>query len=229
MDVWTKHLTDMHQEAIPDPPHHDRVWYSYFGCVFLQCGLAIAPIFIDRSGNWRILLVTGAGTVLAIIHGSLRQWREEKYSCSMTEAAKDTTFIITRGNSHPYVFVIHSGPGNRTLNLEHLAISRRIGVNNALKYASATLATCWIMLLIAIGGLAHDTWFLLGVGGIGMFHNVWVAGRERTTAAHGIPLDTDAPVLVNDREGNVMDGLKLAEQKEPGLGLALLKVFFPAN
>ncbi|KAF6221060.1 hypothetical protein HO133_002741 [Letharia lupina] len=228
MDVWKKKHHWSGKDR-PDPPAHDLIWWSFFGCVVLQLGLAVAPIFIDHSGNWRILLVTGAGTMLAIIHGSLPQCKEEKYECEMTEKGKDATFILTRGNSHQYVFVIHSPPENRTLNMEHLAVSRRIGGKNVMKYITAVLAACWIVLLIAIGGLEQDTWFLLMVGGIGMFHNLWVAGHARTTSAHGIPLDIENAKPLTDPDKSVMEGLMAAEKIEPGVGLALLKVYFPGR
>ena len=228
-DAWAQKLKNRQGEAIPDPPHHDKVWWSFSLCAILQFGLALAPIFINQARNWRILLVTGAGTILALIHGSLPQWKKEKYNCRMTDAGKETTFILTRGNSHQYVFVIHVACGVRSLNLEDLAVSRRIGASKRMRVVSVTLATSWIMLLVAIGGLAQDTWFLLGVGGVGMLHNIIVAGYKRGTSAHGVPLDTDNPHLINDVPGNVMNGLKAAERKEPGLGLALLKVFFPGR
>ena len=79
-NVWLKQLK-RRGEDIPDPPHHDKVWWSFLLCAIGQFGLAITPLFINHSGNWRILLVTSAGTALALIHGSLPQWREEKYAC----------------------------------------------------------------------------------------------------------------------------------------------------
>ncbi|CAF9940720.1 hypothetical protein IMSHALPRED_002139 [Imshaugia aleurites] len=228
MNIWEKRRHWSGKDR-PDPPAHDLIWWSFFGCVVVQLGLAVAPIFIDHSGNWRILLVTGAGTMLAIIHGSLPQCKEEKYECEMTEEGKDTTYIVTRGNSHQYAFVIRSPPGKRTLNMEHLAVSRRIGGRNVMKYITAVLAVCWIVLLVAIGGLEQDTWFLLGVGGIGMFHNLWVAGHARTTSAHGIPLDIENAKCLTHSAKGVMDGLMKAERTEPGVGLALLKVYFPGR
>ena len=228
-DAWTQKLKDQEGQAVPDPPHHDIVWWSFLVCAVFQFGLAIAPMFIHRNRNWRILLVTAAGTMLALIHGSLPQWKKEKYHCRMTDAGKETTFILTRGNSHRYVFVIHVARDVRSLNLEDLAVRVGVGSSKSMKVGSAVLAILWIMLLVAIGGLAQDTWFLLGVGGFGMLHNVLVAGYKRGTSAHGVPLDTDKPYLINDEPGNVMDGLQAAERKEPGLGLALLKVFFPGR
>lgn len=227
-DAWTQKLKNKGQD-IPDPPHHDTVWWSFGICAIVQFGLALAPIFIHRIRNWRIFLVTAAGTMLALIHGSLPQWRKEKYHCRMTDAGKETTFILTRGNSHQYVFVIHVACNVRSLNLEDLAVRVDVGSSKNMRVGSAVLAISWIMLLVAIGGLSQDTWFLLGVGGFGMLHNVLVAGYKRGTLAHGVPLDTDNPSLVNDEPGNVMEGLQAAERKEPGLGLALLKVFFPGR
>ena len=228
-DAWTQKLKNQEEEDVPDPPHHDIVWWSFLGCAVVQFGLAVAPMFIHRIRNWRILLVTAAGTMLALIHGSLPQWKREKYHCRMTDAGKETTFILTRGNSHRYVFVIHVARDVRSLNLEDLAVRAGEGSSKSMRVVSAVLAILWIMLLVAIGGLAQDTWFLLGVGGFGMLHNVLVAGYKRGTLAHGIPLDTDKPYLINDEPGNVMRGLQTAERKEPGLGLALLKIFFPGR
>ncbi len=68
----------------------------------------------------------------------------------MTEGKKDVTFIVTRGNSSRFL----GGPsGICTLDLEHRAVSRRIEVHVAMKYESAILTACWIVLLIAVGRL----------------------------------------------------------------------------
>ena len=228
-NAWVKQLKNSSGDAVPDPPHHDTVWWSFLACAIVQLALALSPIFMPNSSSWRILLVTCVGTLLAFIHGSLPQWKEEKYDCAMTPAGKEKTYIITRGNSHQYVFVIHIPAGVRSLNLEHLAVSRRIGIDNTMLVLTTFLAICWIMLLVSIGGLDRDTWFLLGVGAVGMLHNILVAGFKRKPAAHGIPLDLEEVELLNDQKGNVMDGLKQAESKQKGLGLALLKVFFPGR
>ena len=62
-----------------------------------------------------------------------------------------------------------------------------------------------------------------------MFHNVWVAGHERGTSAHGVPLEITEPELINEGTVGTMAGLQIAERKEPGLGLALLNEFFPGR
>jgi hypothetical protein len=97
--------------------------------------------------------------------------------------------------------------------------------------------------------MKQDTWFLLLVGLIGMFHNVLVAGLARESEAHGIPLKPDdSPILARRSEENrsplrsddshiphyvddkhVMDALKQAEALSAGVGLALVPLLFPAG
>lgn len=50
------------------------------------------------------------------------------------------------------------------------------------------LATLWIGFLLIAFGIDSHTWYLLGVGALGMLHNVFVAGWHRDPEAHGIPL-----------------------------------------
>jgi hypothetical protein len=44
---------------------------------------------------------------------------------------------------------------------------------------SALLAVLWVSFLITVAGWKQRTWYLLGVGIIGMPHNVGVAGSKR--------------------------------------------------
>jgi hypothetical protein len=107
------------------------------------------------------------------------------------------------------------------------------------------LAAAWVLLLVTIGGLEDHTWFLFGVGLLGMAHNVLVAGVKRDSKAHGIPLqffprdelnDPHKPFVIEDEsilqswpKNNVMRALISAEKAYTGVGYRLLPIFFPGD
>ncbi|KAI6028818.1 hypothetical protein F5J12DRAFT_780354 [Pisolithus orientalis] len=68
-------------------------------------------------------------------------------------------------------------------------------------------------------------WFLMLVGGIGMMHNVMVAGLPRTPEAFGVPLVFEECIL--DRK--VMQTLMKVEERHPRLGASMLQTFFPGK
>lgn len=84
--------------------------------VFIQLAVAATPI--ATSGDWDILMITVGGTALALIVGSLPQWRNEKWPC---RHSSQNTYILTRGNGAQHAIVI-LGNG-RGLNLEDLAVA----------------------------------------------------------------------------------------------------------
>ena len=85
----------------------------------------------------------------------------------------------------------------------------------------------WILLLLTVEGLEGDAaWFLFAIGSLGMVQNVYASGARRTTNAHGFNLRVDKD---NTYHKKVIEALKAAEAKEPGVGLALLPVFFPGG
>jgi hypothetical protein len=52
-----------------------RDWVWYLGLFVLPIQLGVAAIPCALNGNWAILMITGAGTLLALITGALPQWR----------------------------------------------------------------------------------------------------------------------------------------------------------
>jgi hypothetical protein len=179
-----------------------------------------------RSGAWRVLFITGTGNILALITGSLWKWKEEKFACRMVKGPK--TYILTRGNSHRHAFLIEIREGNYGLGLEDLAVRQRIKTSKLYQAIFTALTAAWVFILILIGGLADHTWFLFGVGLLGMAHNVLVAGFRRDSEAHGIPLKLiprreeeipHKPFVVEDHriirtweKNNVMRALVAAEE-----------------
>jgi hypothetical protein len=49
------------------------------------------------------MLITAAGSVLALATGSLPEWRREKFVCRPNSKG---TYALTRGNSHKHLFII---------------------------------------------------------------------------------------------------------------------------
>ncbi|SJL12717.1 uncharacterized protein ARMOST_16148 [Armillaria ostoyae] len=207
-------------------PSIDLWWYS--GLVVIVIQLAVAAIPCAHHGNWSILFITAAGTMLALITGALPQWRREKWACRR-KAKK--VFCVTGGNGTRYVMVIL---GRKVgLDLEDLAAAesprmRRRGKddNSAFVYtqiACLLLATLWIIILITVTALKEDTWYLLGVGGLGMVQNVLVAGTERHIGTSGIHLKK----IEEYQQEKVMDTLMDLEEDYPKVGKSLVTEFFP--
>ncbi len=61
----------------------------------------------------------------------------------------------------------------------------------------------WLMLLITVASVRNNTWYLLAVGGIGMFQNGIVAAIERPPESRNLPLKFVATI----ERRKVMDGL----------------------
>ena len=139
----------------------------------------------------------------------------------------EKTYVLTRGNGHAHVFVIRVSKGDTFIALDDLAVSRAVPHRMG-RACIVILAILWVILLMMVGGMEQDTWFLLGVGVIGMAHNVVVAGFKRQPAAHGIPVREDESMeksIVDD--SHVFPAINEAERISPGVGLTLIPAFFP--
>jgi hypothetical protein len=242
-------------------PRGDKCWWSFLFFIPAQLLLAAGPLIAPRR-NWTILMVTSAGSLLATMTSSLPQWRKEKFNCRTNSKE---TYVLTRGNGHPHVFVIQNGgiyfpnPKDETktsgisVNLEDLAVAYP-ATTHSTRLAVFSLALLWVVFLVTVAGLKADAWYLLGVGSLGTIHNIFVANRKRSPRASGVPLKRfkkqadNVSEALGDIQRNVegyacveighpdidaslstMDVLKLAEEKYAGLGLLLLKIFFPGD
>ncbi|KAJ4334524.1 hypothetical protein N0V95_009150 [Ascochyta clinopodiicola] len=187
--------------------------------IVVQLVVAAIPCFL--FGDWAILLVTVAGTVLALLSGSLSQWAKEKWACRRNCSK---TVVLTRGNGSQHAIVI-VGCG-RGFDLEDLAIGP-LNVNASASYVTrittAGLAMCWILLLITAAGIQENTWFLVAVGGIGIVQNVFVAGWRRRPEDFGISLELKT--VIGDPK--VMDCLLKVEEELPYVGRSMRETFFP--
>ncbi|KAL8722716.1 MAG: hypothetical protein Q9225_000828 [Loekoesia sp. 1 TL-2023] len=198
----------------------DWLWWSGVITILVQLTLAIIPYAINS--DWTILSVTLSGIGLALSGGLLPQWRKEKWGARPD--SKKTTFCLTRGNGFQHVVVIQNQTSD-SLNLEDLAMPRRDGCSRSCKVAAIVFALLWIAFLINVASTRNNTWYLLGVGFLGMIQNISVAAVPRRPDAMGLPLE-----FVTKIQGpKVMAVLMNTERQFPFVGLALVKIFFPGD
>jgi hypothetical protein len=193
----------------------DWVWTMGLLTIFVQLVIAVIPWVLN--GNWSIFLVTAAGTLMALVCGAIPQWRTEKWAC---RTKSKRTVALTRGNGSRLVVVII---GNEVgLNLGDLAIGRVILVRGT-RGIITLLALLWLALLCTVPAVKNDTWYLMGIGLLGMIQNVSAAGASRAPEDFNMPLEFRAEFA----ERNVMTTLQKLETEYPGVGASLLRVFFP--
>ncbi|KAH6666290.1 hypothetical protein B0J14DRAFT_604564 [Halenospora varia] len=202
-------------------PTRDLIYWSGLAVAFIQ--LAIAAVPISTSGDWSILMITMGGTVLALLMGSLPQWRNEKWAC---RHSSQNTYILTRGNGAQHAIVI-LGNG-RGLNLEDLAVAGQMkytSTNILTRLCLVVLSILWVSLLITAAGVRRNTWFLLAVGCTGMLQNMFVAGWRRNPSTLGVHLDFQGVI----GKMTAMDALLTVEDKYMNVGRSLLPIFFPGK
>jgi len=196
-------------------PEKDWVWYSGVIVMFVQLLLSIEPLV--KSGNWVILMVTAMGTILCLCDGALPQWRKEKY-CGSPKSRK--SIALTRGNGSRYVMLLIST--GDSIDLEDNAAGHAEPDIHT-RYVVAIFSFLRFLLLITVAGLKRDMWCLLIIGAVGMAQNVFAAAAPRKPEAYGLTLLKTDTI----EGGKVMWTLMEMEKKYPGVGLALLKEFFP--
>ncbi len=107
-------------DAVSNPNTWTRFsygWMHVFGLASITAQLVIAAIPIILSRDWGVMLITGAGTVLALAHGGLPQWVAEKLP---NRQHADSIFGLTSGDGSKDIMIIQ-GHG-KCLNLEELAV-----------------------------------------------------------------------------------------------------------
>lgn len=197
-------------------PVADWIYYSGIPGILLQLGISVIPGVI--LGEWNLLLITGAGILLALATAALPQWRIEKWGCRRTEK----TVILTFGNGAQHALVIIGD--KHFLDLEALAVARPTWSRLSL-FCTTMLALLWIVHLIIVLGITASPWYLLAIGGIGMLHNIMVAVLPRRPEALGLPLEF-RKCIANRK---AMEALKEVEIEYPGVGLAMISTFFPGT
>lgn len=133
-------------------PKRDLVWYSGFAVGLIQVSIASIPLALHS--NWAPLLITFGGTILALLHGGISQWRHEKWASTTTGG---WTASFTQGNGSRNVMVIIGN--NHGLDLEILAgKSLRAECSVFTRVSLFCLSILWLVLLVSVAGLNTDTW-----------------------------------------------------------------------
>lgn len=213
-------------------------------------GISIIPWVL--YGRWSVFLVTAAGTLLALLTGTLHQWNLEKWpgrrlnlpvelvknqnsqpgastlqvlarlDSANTEGNPDVergqvrppvapeisslssppqplqpkprlankkpkskTVCLTRGNGHRHAMIL-IGSGS-VWDLETLATATSESLPGTPWYLVG-LAILWICLLVSVSGMEYNTWYLLGIGGLGMLQNVYAAAAPRKPESLGLAM-----------------------------------------
>ncbi|ROW11819.1 hypothetical protein VPNG_05011 [Cytospora leucostoma] len=102
-NVWTKFSYD---------------WTHVFGLFWMVVQLAVAAIPAGIDGDWTVLLVTGVGTCLALVHSALPQWTAEKLP---NRQHANFIFALTTGNGSKDIMIV-KGQGC-CLHLEEFAVT----------------------------------------------------------------------------------------------------------
>ncbi|KAF8545885.1 hypothetical protein OG21DRAFT_1451348 [Imleria badia] len=198
-------------------PVHDFAYYSGFIVVLVQ--LAISSIPFGISGDWVPFLLTFSGIVLAFTTGALPHWKEEKWGAPSSKKR----VILTCGNGAQHAIVIDSREDGG-VDFEALAALEPTA-SLATRIGNVILAVLWIIHLITLAELDQDGWYFMAVGGIGMAHNVIVAGVQRRPAALGIHLD----YVECFADPKAMKALQAVQTNYPGVGASMLPIFFPGE
>jgi hypothetical protein len=207
----------------PGIPTRDLLWWSGLLTTIVQLGIAAIPFGLHH--DWSIFFATAAGSLLSHISASLPQWRREKWHARRYK--NDVALTIGNGSQHVVVIL----GADHGLNLEDLAGSRAPDLLST-RISTMALAVCWLVLLIACTGIKQNTWFLLAVGGLGMMHNLVVAGAPRLPSAMGLPIELHKNNMGEGEifsEPKVMWALMELEEKHEGFGKALIDEFFPGT
>lgn len=165
-------------------------------------------------------MIAAAGTSLAFATGALHQWRDEKWACRRN----GSNCILPKGNGTQHAILIIGNKKSLNLNdlvTGQLPLDKDAGLPTRLVLGA--LAILWLVLLITASGLTNNSWFLLGVGGSGILHNVIVSGLPRDPSAFGVYLAFDK--VIGDTK--VMQALYAIESQYPGVGQSMVATFFP--
>lgn len=218
--------------ATPGVATLDAAWWSGLVVSVVQLGIAAIPWGLH--GNWGIFVATAGGTLLAYLSASFPQWKKEKWYTRVRN--KDVALVPSppRGNGGRLALVVLGA--DHGFDLEALAGGLTPDLISTRIY-TGILAIFWLVLLITCTGIKTDTWYLMAVGGLGMTHNLVVAGVPRQPKALGFPIelvktvDTTGgdPIPHVFTEYKVMWSLMELELKYPGKGKPLVGPFFPGK
>jgi hypothetical protein len=186
---------DIFELGLPSKPSLDLVWWLGWVTIIAQIGIAFLPWIL--YGNWGIVVITLCGNFLALLTCALPQWRQEKWAGRTLDS--DNVTCLTRGNGHLHIMVFIGRKGS--WDFETLATATSVP-HPETPYISLVLALLWTCLLISVSALKEHTWYLIGIGGIGMLQNIHAAGKARDPSASNFHLTefSRMPTIIGKRQ-----------------------------
>lgn len=151
-------------------PKPGLFWFLCLLVILVQQGLGVA-VWV-HSGEWSIFMITATGTILSVISASWPQWVKEKWPSKRLTRDGVKPIALTRGNGHQYVLLILCH--QESWDLEAMASARSQNVPGT-RLVFGILALFWTLLLITVTGIQDNSWFLMGIGFLGMLQNVLAA------------------------------------------------------
>ena len=127
------------------------------------------------------MAITLCGTSFAIITGTMPQWSEEKWPSA--KLTNDKITCLTRGNGHRHIMVFIGISGS--WDLEKMATGRPL-TRSETRGIATVLPILWTCLLISVSGIKSHTWYLIGIGGMGMLQNLFAAATPRSSATANV-------------------------------------------
>ncbi|KAI1129414.1 hypothetical protein F5Y10DRAFT_238556 [Nemania abortiva] len=192
----------------------DHVWVLGWLTIAAQLGVSIIPWVL--YGDWAVFLIAGAGTLLALLTGGLRQWNQEKWPGRRLNPPKEPA----KSKNARGVSDMESGrasklappaPNERRTKTKIVCLTRGNGHRHVQillgsgsawdleAFATATtdslpetswclagLAVLWVGLLISVSGLQSYTWFLVLIGALGTLQNIYAASAPRKPESLGL-------------------------------------------
>ncbi|KAH6980668.1 hypothetical protein BKA56DRAFT_486084, partial [Ilyonectria sp. MPI-CAGE-AT-0026] len=176
-------------------PTCDFVWWLGWSVVLLQLLISVVPWVL--YGDWGVMFVTLGGNLLAAITCAMPQWIEEKWAARPLGRDKVTCLTSGNGGLHIMVFI----GGQDSWDLEALATGT-INPRRETRWITSALTALWCCLLVTVSGLQEHSWFLVGIGAIGMVQNAFAAGTPRSPGASNFHYTKfeRAPTIIGVRE-----------------------------
>jgi hypothetical protein len=178
---------DIFELGVHTKPIVDMVWWLGWLTMIVQVAIALVPWIIH--GDWGPMMIVLCGNSLALLTCALPQWNDEKWAGRKLRS--DKVMALTRGNGHYHIMILIGQKGS--WDIETLATATRASRPET-SIASLILAALWTCLLISVSGLKNNTWYLVGVGSLGMLQNIYAAGKERDPDAYGFDLTEYSPM-----------------------------------
>ncbi|KAK4207696.1 hypothetical protein QBC37DRAFT_298206 [Rhypophila decipiens] len=214
----------------------------------VQFAIAAVPALSVVGGDWSVLFITAVGTVLIQAIGILPQWVAEKLTTG--NGSRDIVVIIGGGKCLDLEEMANAElPRKAGVWLkfrQHILSRRRQASDSSMDSSShqqrqsrfvagfpfgfwltrvviVVTSVLSLLLLINLAVPKDYGWFILLIGGIGMFQNGVLAGRELPLEVRNLPLRRCE--VLGARK--VMDGIMDFDSAYPGFGACLLREFFP--